>query len=372
MLAPANVAEAAATLAELSRRRQPVRFVGGGTHVDRSLPGEAGERELRTSGLDELLEHNAADFTAVLGAGMPLARAQETFAASGQMLALDPPLGAGGLATIGGVLATADSGPCRHRYGAARDLVIGITVVLSDGSVAKAGGKVIKNVAGYDLGKLFAGSCGTLGLIAEVAVRLHPKPARTATVIASSERADALAAAAASLAASPLEAECLDVLWRQGRGSVLVRFAGSAALERARATAATLLLDDVAVEQDDAAVWERQRWLQRSEGGAAIKIAALPSDLPAVLASAARAEGTLVSRVALGLSWLTIAASENLGERVSLAEDGLSDLRHTRVELGAARGWQVDDPGSRRLMELVKRRFDPAGILPSGVATGAS
>src|SRR5437899_4485328 len=104
------------------------------------------------------------------------------------MLALAPPLGPrasgpGGLrapadpaATVGGVVATGDSGPLRHRYGAPRDLVLGVTVALSDGSLARAGGKVIKNVAGYDLAKLLAGSFGTLGVIVEVAVRLHPLP----------------------------------------------------------------------------------------------------------------------------------------------------------------------------------------------------
>ena len=94
------------------------------------------------------------------------------------MLALDPPLGiaedAEPAATIGGVVATGDSGPLRHRYGQPRDLIVGATIALSDGSIAHSGGKVIKNVAGYDLAKLFAGSYGTLGLILSVSVRLHP------------------------------------------------------------------------------------------------------------------------------------------------------------------------------------------------------
>ncbi len=137
------------------------------------------------------------------------------------MLALDPPLGGGDAATIGGIVATADSGPLRHRYGAPRDLVIGITVALSDGTVAKSGGKVIKNVAGYDLGKLFAGSFGTLGLILGVAVRLHPLPATRATALFRGDSPDALARTAAALAHAPLELEALDVRWERGRGAVL-------------------------------------------------------------------------------------------------------------------------------------------------------
>ena len=104
---------------------------------------------------------------------MTLGRLREKFAEAGQMLALDPP---GDDATIGGIVATGDSGPLRHRYGGPRDLVLGVTIALPDGTVARAGGKVIKNVAGYDLSKLMTGAFGTLGVIAQVALRLHPLP----------------------------------------------------------------------------------------------------------------------------------------------------------------------------------------------------
>ncbi len=153
-----------------------VRVRGGGTKLGWGTPAQDPDLELSTASLDQLLEHNVGDLTAVLEPGVPLARAQERFAEAGQMLALDPPLGEGGAATVGGVLATADSGPLRHRYGAPRDLVLGMTVVLADGTVARSGGHVIKNVAGYDIAKLFSGSFGTLGLILQVAVRLHPLP----------------------------------------------------------------------------------------------------------------------------------------------------------------------------------------------------
>ncbi len=203
-----------------------MRFRGGGTKLGWGRAVPEPDLEICTGGLDRVLEHNAGDFTAVLQAGVPLAVAQEAFAEAGQMLALDPPLspwgGAGddaaieaadAGATIGGIVATNDSGPLRHKYGGVRDLVVGVTVVLSDGTIARAGGKVIKNVAGYDIGKLFAGAFGTLGLIAEVTVRLHPRPARTATVVARSSDPTQLAAAAAALAHAPLEADCLDLWW---------------------------------------------------------------------------------------------------------------------------------------------------------------
>ena len=115
-------------------------------------------------------------------------------------------------------MAANDTGPLRHRYGGMRDLVVGATVALSDGTLARSGGKVIKNVAGYDLAKLFTGSLGTLGLITQLAVRLHPLPAATASAVGSSDDAERLGDAAIALARHPLEADCLDVDWRDGAG----------------------------------------------------------------------------------------------------------------------------------------------------------
>ncbi len=170
---PDTPEQAAELLRSLGEEGRPVHPRGGGTKDWGPVIEDAAVVE--TGGLARILEHNVGDFTAVLEAGVPLARAQAEFAEHGQMLAIDPaPHDA---ATVGGVMAANDSGPLRHRYGSMRDLVVGTTVALSDGTLARSGGKVIKNVAGYDLGKLFTGSFGTLGLIVRVAVRLHPLPA---------------------------------------------------------------------------------------------------------------------------------------------------------------------------------------------------
>ena len=165
-----------------------VRPVGGGTKLGWGAAGPRGRGRPRDDAAwTRSPSTTSATSPPCSARACALADAQARFAAEGQMLALDPPLGAADGATIGGMIATADSGPLRHRYGGVRDLVVGMTVILSDGTVAKSGGKVIKNVAGYDLAKLFAGSYGTLGLIASVAVRLHPLPSRNATAIASCE-----------------------------------------------------------------------------------------------------------------------------------------------------------------------------------------
>ncbi len=153
-----------------------------------SIDRDGGEVVLSTRHLNRVLEHEPGDLTVIVEAGIRLSELQAHLAPHGQMLALDPP----GDPTIGACLAADLSGPRRHRYGAMRDLVIGVTIVLADGTVASSGGKVVKNVAGFDLGKLFAGSRGRLGLIARVALRLHACPAAEATVVAESDDPRAL------------------------------------------------------------------------------------------------------------------------------------------------------------------------------------
>jgi glycolate oxidase FAD binding subunit len=150
---PTSVDEAAAVLRD---SRGGVLFRGAGTKMSWAGRPHDPDLVLETTGLDQLLEHNPADMTASAQAGMPLRALQDRLGEAGQWLALDPPTEPDG-ATVGGLLATGESGPRRLRYGALRDLVIGVTLVLADGTVAHAGGHVIKNVAGYDLSKLCTG-----------------------------------------------------------------------------------------------------------------------------------------------------------------------------------------------------------------------
>jgi glycolate oxidase FAD binding subunit len=370
---PTTTEEAATALRELAAQGGTVVPRGGGTKPWGPVGTDSGT-VLETGGLNRILEHNVGDFTAVLEAGVPVAEAQAAFGAEGQMLALDPPLGKADRATIGGLVATADSGPLRHRYGGIRDLVVGVTVVLSDGTVAKAGGKVIKNVAGYDLAKLFAGSYGTLGLIASVAVRLHPAPNRTATARATGDDPARLAAAAARLAALPLEADALDVAWAEGRGAVLVRFGGAAATGRADATAGRLRdagFADADVVPDDDDLWAAQRARQRAPDGVVVKVSGVPTDLPDVLVAAEANGASVVSRAALGLSWVALR-----GDDLEVRTDALRralDGRATTVLDGASRvsaPWPEPDPGALAVMERIKRRFDPARMFRPGAFVG--
>jgi len=184
-----------------------------------SIDREGGEVVLSTVRLNRLLEHEPGDLTAIVEAGLRLSELQAALAPHGQMLALDPP----GDPTVGACLAGDLSGPRRHRFGAMRDLVLGVTIVLADGTIANSGGKVVKNVAGYDLGKLFSGSRGRLGLIARLALRLHPRPACTATVVAESSDPRELWRA---LRSSQLAPSAVDYL---PPGRLAVLFEGSSA-----------------------------------------------------------------------------------------------------------------------------------------------
>jgi glycolate oxidase FAD binding subunit len=374
---PGSPEEAAKLLRSLGEAGKAVRPRGGGTKLDWGGIGEPVAVELETGGMAKILEHNVGDLTAVLQAGVPLAEAQAAFAAEGQMLALDPPLGEGDAATVGGMVATADSGPLRHRYGGVRDLIVGISLALSDGTLAKAGSKVIKNVAGYDLAKLFTGSQGTLGLIVTVTVRLHPKADGTATAVGASDDPEQLAKAAAALAALPLEADSLDVAWHQGAGRLLTRFRGATAADQAEAAGARMRdagLDGVQTVEDDEELWMDVRAAQRRPDGASLKVSARMTDLAPAIRAAEGAGGSLVSRAAHGLSWITLDSGD-LVRRVTGVRDALQPRPVVLLDGPAELRRELDpwgplDPGALVVMKRLKERFDTKRIFRPGAFVG--
>jgi glycolate oxidase FAD binding subunit len=361
-LRPGTAEEAAQLLRTLGEEGRPVRPRGGGTKPWGPVVDGA---DVETGGLNRILEHNVGDFTAVLEAGVPLAEAQAEFERHGQMLAIDPALL--DRATVGGVMAANDSGPLRHRYGSMRDLVVGTTVALSDGTLARSGGKVIKNVAGYDLGKLFCGSFGTLGLVVRVAVRLHPLPTATASAVGTTGDPATLGTAARALAALPLEADCLDIGWRDGAGRLLVRFGAAAAGDQAAAALArmeSLGLEQCAVVEDDDELWMEQRVHQRGE--CVLKVSGRATDVAAVCRSGA----AVVGRPALGLYWLSLPAE---ADAVAAARAALVPRACTLLDAPPelrADAWAAPDAGALAVMARVKERFDPARIFRPGTFVG--
>lgn len=229
-----------------------------------------------------VIEHEPGDLTCTAGADVDLAELQAVLARGGQMLALDPP-GAAGM-TLGEAFAAAAFGPRAHRYGLPRDLVLGVTVRLADGTVARGGGRVVKTVAGYDLPKLFTGAGGRLGEILELTLRLHPLPAATCTVVADPGDPTLL---------EPLAPACVEYAWPLGR--MLVRFESPVARELAEQAVALVGGDLVA---SDDALWAEHR--ERAAGLTLTRC--LPADAPATIERLRAAGATVVvGRYARGL-----------------------------------------------------------------------
>ena len=179
-VAPGSEKELAAVLRASNEMGLAVIPRGGGTKLGWGNPPARADVILSTARLNKIIEHVWSDLTVTVEAGCTLQRLQQALALHGQRLALDPLWPA--QATIGGVLSTNDSGALRLRFGALRDLIIGVTIALPDGTLASSGGKVVKNVAGYDLPKLITGALGTLGVITRAVFRLHPLPRNSKTL----------------------------------------------------------------------------------------------------------------------------------------------------------------------------------------------
>ncbi len=270
--------------------------------------------DLTAHGLDRILEHDPGDLTCTVEAGVRLSALRAALAAAGQRLSLDPP----GDPTVGALLAQNVSGPLRHRFGAPRDLVLGVTVVLADGTIASAGGKVVKNVAGYDLARLVCGSEGRLALIARASFKLHPLPRASRTLVVETDDTPTIAAA---LLGSQLQPSALDIL-HPGRLAVL--FEGSdRAVDAQLAQARSLVGGNEARD----AVWEESRRRQESAAG---RVHFAPGDLAHSLPSLAE---EAVIRPAAGVAY------------------------------GLARIPDDTPSGVHRLSDAIRRRLDPQGVL---------
>ena len=207
---PGSVDEVAAIVAHAMETGVPIVPWGGGSAIGVGAPPARAGLVLVLTRLDALVEHEPGDLTATAQAGITIAALQAALRARGQWLSLDPSDAA--RATLGGVLAANASGPRRHLYGTARDLLIGVTVVTADGAVVRGGGKVVKNVAGYDLPKLFVGSFGTLGVIVEATVKLRPLPDAERLVAVRFERLQDAGVALRNLLGSDLIPNAVDLL----------------------------------------------------------------------------------------------------------------------------------------------------------------
>jgi len=360
---------------------------GAGTALGWGGPVAGTDLTVDTRALTGVLDHTAADMTASVRAGTPLAELQAAVGEHGQWLALDPPTEAAG-ATLGGLLAAGDSGPSRLRYGNLRDLVIGVTLVLPDGTVARSGGHVIKNVAGYDLAKLVHGSMGSLALVAEVVVRLHPRPAESVTTVGEAD-ADQAADAAARLTASTLEPTAVEwfTTGDDATGRLVVRSDGSPVAVAVAAAGVEAVLGAAGVRASSCppaevpGLWdELARAVVGEQDETVVRVATLPSDLAATVAHARRAAEAagvrvrLVCSAALGLHTLRLAGSTpaavvavvNGIRGHALARGGSVLVRHRPDDVDTLVDALGPPPSSVALLRRVRDQFDPTGRFAPG------
>ncbi|GAA2700244.1 FAD-binding oxidoreductase [Actinoplanes palleronii] len=290
--APRDTAEAAALVT--AARGLSVVIRGGGTKLDWGPPPRDLDLIIDTRRLTGVVEHAAGDLITVVRAGTPMA---ELHRLPGQQLALDAPPAA----TAGGTVAANASGPRRLRYGTARDLLIGITVVRPDGTVTKAGGKVVKNVAGYDLGKLYTGAFGTLGLITACVFRLHPVPAASAFVRAAAPPGHAARVLAGQFAASALEVNAEP--GAEPELAVLLEGTPAGVRERAAAVAAVL---DGEVSAEPPEWWDVLPW---APDGLGVKLTGALSQVPALVATAVGAGATVRGSAGTGVLYAGFPAA---------------------------------------------------------------
>jgi glycolate oxidase FAD binding subunit len=307
VIEPATAVDVAAALRHASDERQSIVIRGAGTKSDWGRPAGHIDVFLDMKRLNRVLAHQHGDLTAIIEAGATLHDVNHALARHGQWLPLDPPFAEH--ATIGGILATNDSGPLRHRYGTPRDLVIGIQLATTDGLLSKAGGQVVKNVAGYDLSKLVAGSFGSLAAIVSATFKLTPLPAASKTLTFDVPDAAALAQLVRSVMASQLEPIAFEIDFRGGAGppvqggrgapekpalQVLLRFASLPAVVEAQMARASAALKGCAtsshVVDGDAerALWREHASRLWEASGAIVRASWLPADVAAALAEIER------------------------------------------------------------------------------------
>jgi glycolate oxidase FAD binding subunit len=392
---PGSTEEVAAVVTLAAEAETPVVPWGGGTAASVGLPAARAGIVLGLARLNRLLEHEPGDLTATVEAGLTMAALQAALRGRGQWLSLDP--ADGERATVGGVLAANASGPRRHLYGTARDLLIGVTVVTADGAVVKGGGKVVKNVAGYDLPKLFIGAWGTLGVIVEATVKLRPVPDAERLVGVGFDRLKDAGAAVRAVMGSDLIPNAVELL----------DAAAAAALGVAAPGAALLVGFDGLAEQVEWQCAELGRlagslggrelralppetWPRLAAGAAGpgavavMTFSVLPTQAAELMeqgADAARARGLQtawaahagvgVVRAALaseagGLEPGPVAAA--LAEWRELARAGGGQATLERAPLAVKALVPVwDDPGAGgRIMQRIKRELDPKNILNPG------
>lgn len=354
---------------------------GGGTKLGWGNP-VAPDIVLSLERIAALREHAWQDMTCTVEAGCSWAAMQAELRRHGQMAALDPLWP--DRATVGGIVASNDSGALRLKFGGLRDLIIGMTIVLADGTIARTGGKVVKNVAGYDLHKLMTGSFGTLGVIAEVNFRLHPveEYARTWTAVAPNADAASLDTPLRALMDSQMTPSCVQTRTSKHECALDIRIAGLPECLDEYAARLQGIFGPIAVTESDESIWKARQQLYDKSDAAVLKVSLLPGEICSVsseLQQWAAAEVLDIAAVAQATGLMTVAlysapdAAPAILKRLRsrLVISGGSVVAHQVPD--ALRGivdvWGPDS-GTLPLMREIKHRFDPVRVLNPGRFVG--
>ena len=350
--------------------RRPVRIVGAGTWRD-CAPVDAAS-DITCADHQDIIEYVPGDLTMTVGAGASLAKIEAATAANDQWLTLDP-FGSGE-GTIGATIATASGGPLATGFGTPRDLVLGIEAVTGTGNIIRAGGRVVKNVAGFDLVRLFTGSRGTLGMITEVSLRLRARPARDETIaISVADKASGLRAVSIALRAwpfTPMAAELIDSACAAAVGlpeatTLLLRLGGNArAVASQKARAASL----GRASGVDTGIWNRLRTLENGMA-AVVRTSDLPSafaerwdDLQTVCGHAGFVIGSPVRGtlrcIVRDIDKRRVATFRARAKSSAVVFDKLPDL--------ATWNSLTNEPDPASLHGRVRAVFDPAAIMNPG------
>jgi len=391
---PTSVEEMSRVVAMAQRERLGVIPWGGGTGQRLGAPPRAVDVVVTTNRLARVLEANPEDLTITVEAGITLAKLQQTLAIHGQFLPMDPPQPE--QATVGGILACNASGPLRLAYGTARDLVLGMAVVYPTGAYARSGGKVVKNVAGYDMAKLHIGALGTLGIIVEVTFKVLPLPKTQETVVIVYDHAQDALRAVADLrmgAIAPLAIEYITPhLWQElaakanldvPKGhAVLALFGGPEAVVAGQLTRLRRIVAPHAATQAGPQAPELwcaiRNWPGSAATGDAVlcRIGILPTMLPRVVAALNEQDTTWTGLAHAATAVLYVVFSPYQPDAIAHT---VSDLRALVDRLGgsivieacppAFKG-QVDVWGhpdaTMTIMQKLKDAFDPAHVLNPG------
>jgi glycolate oxidase FAD binding subunit len=356
---------------------------GGGTKLSWGNPPSRADVILSTARLNKIIEHPWADLTVSVEAGCTIQKLQSALAQHGQRLALDPLWPE--QATIGGVLSTNDSGSLRLRFGSLRDLIIGVTLALPDGTLASSGGKVVKNVAGYDLPKLATGALGTLAVITRAVFRLHPLPRNSKTLSISGCNLEEMQRFTLAVQDSKMAHTALQARVAQDAERVVdILFEGTEAGIVAQEAQLRDLARPATAAEASSTVWaaSQELWNSANSAAAAVaKITTLPASIAHTIETmqrirASRKTHWKLAMQATGIGWLRLEGEpENIHSSLSdlrfelESSGGSLAMLHHPANMAHFDAW--GQPGDALpLMRAVKNQFDPKSTLNPGRFVG--